>query len=240
MNTPMINCLTCCNGTASILILQLPCSYQNDRKPPPLAARASIFAPVNFDHHDLIELSATESEAKQLNEIFKRKGIKSNSYTYASASESNIKSQEISNSEYLHFATHGIVDENNPELSQIYLSTQSNSEDGNLYTGEIYNLKLNADLVALSACETALGKIYKGEGIIGLSRSLLYAGANNMLVSLWNVADQSTADFMVKFYENALTLQSYNKGLQQSKKEMIDQKKYAAPFYWAPFILIGQ
>lgn len=201
---------------------------------------ACILAPVSFSNHKLPELPATATEAMNLNNLFIKKGISSISYTYSDASEANIKSDIISNSQYLHFATHGIVDESHPELSQIFLASQSSSEDGNLYTGEIYNLKLSADLVTLSACQTGLGKIYKGEGIVGLSRALLYAGANNMLVSLWSVADQSTADLMVSFYEKALGQYSYSGGLQLAKKEMIQQKTYAAPYYWAPFILIGQ
>jgi len=204
------------------------------------SATACILAPVSFTKHGLPELPATAREARELNELFIKNGISSKSYTFSDASEINIKSEEVSNSQYLHFATHGIVDEAKPELSQIFLSALSSEEDGNLYTGEIYNLKLNADLVTLSACQTGLGKIYKGEGIVGLSRAMLYAGANTMLVSLWSVADQSTASLMVNFYEKALNDYSYSTGLQLAKKEMIQQRTYAAPYYWAPFILIGQ
>ena len=201
---------------------------------------ACILAPVTFSKHRLPELPATATEAMNLNNLFAKNGIASKSYTYSDANEINIKSDEIAKSQYLHFATHGIVDEVRPELSQIYLASNSATEDGNLYTGEIYNLQLSADLVTLSACQTGLGKIYKGEGIVGLSRALLYAGANNMLVSLWSVADQSTANLMVSFYEKALGKYSYSEGLQMAKKEMVKQKNYAAPYYWAPFILIGQ
>lgn len=201
---------------------------------------ACILAPVTFSKHRLPELPATATEAMNLNSLFVKNGIASKSYTYSDANEIKIKSDQIANSQYLHFATHGIVDEVRPELSQIYLASNSATEDGNLYTGEIYNLQLSADLVTLSACQTGLGKIYKGEGIVGLSRALLYAGANNMLVSLWSVADQSTANLMVSFYEKALGKYSYSKSLQMAKKEMIQQKIYAAPYYWAPFILIGQ
>ncbi len=204
------------------------------------SATACILAPVSFSKHGLSELPGTATEARNLNDLFASKGISSKSYTYSDANEVNIKSEAIANSQYLHFATHGIVDEAKPELSQIFLSSASSEEDGNLYTGEIYNLKLSADLVTLSACQTGLGKIYKGEGIVGLSRALLYAGADNMLVSLWSVADQSTAALMVDFYKNALGKYTYSAGLQKAKKQMVQQKKYAAPYYWAPFILIGQ
>jgi len=204
------------------------------------SATACILAPVSFSKHNLPELPATAMEVQKLNSLFTNQGINSNPYTYSDASEVQIKSDLVSNSQYLHFATHGIVNEDKPELSQIFLSTSSDTEDGNLYTGEIYNLKLKADLVTLSACQTGLGKVYKGEGIVGLSRALLYAGAKNMLVSLWSVADQSTADLMVNFYSKSFDSRSYGKGLQAAKKEMIQQQKYAAPYYWAPFILIGQ
>jgi CHAT domain-containing protein len=144
----------------------------------------------------------------------------------------------------LHFATHGTVDEINPELSKIFLaqSQHETQEDGCLFAGEIYNLSLNADLVTLSACETGLGKQMKGEGIIGLSRAFLYAGAKNLIVSLWSVADESTANFMIDFYEKTAqnnAQKGFSESLQTAKKNMIQHEKYSAPYYWAAFILIG-
>jgi CHAT domain-containing protein len=131
--------------------------------------------------------------------------------------------------------------EDSPELSQIFLQGSS-EEDGNLYAGEIYNLQLKADLVTLSACETGLGKISKGEGIIGLSRALLFAGAQNLMVSFWSVVDNSTANLMIDFYQNLLqdeVTKGYASALRRAKLKMIDTREYAAPYYWAPFILIG-
>ena len=140
----------------------------------------------------------------------------------------------------VHFATHGVVDENSPELSRIFLQSDSESEDGNLFAGEIYNLKLNADLVALSACQTGLGKISKGEGVIGLSRALVYAGAKNIVVSFWSVADESTAKLMTDFYKQLLENPNvnYSEDLRKAKLDLM-KGEYAAPYYWAPFILIG-
>ncbi len=121
---------------------------------------------------------------------------------------------------------------------------QSINEDGILYSGEIYNLDINADLTVLSACETGLGEIKSGEGLIGLTRALLYAGTKNMVVSLWKVADESTSDLMIDFYTYLLESNEegmeYSKALQQAKLKMIDEKRYAHPFYWSPFILIGR
>ena len=133
------------------------------------------------------------------------------------------------------------MDESHPELSRIYLHASSAAEDGNLYAGEIYNLELKAKLVTLSACQTGLGKISKGEGVIGLSRALVYAGSENIIVSFWSVVDQSTAGLMKNFYEQLLAspIQDFGNSLKQAKLNLIQDRKYAAPYYWAPFILIG-
>jgi CHAT domain-containing protein len=141
----------------------------------------------------------------------------------------------------LHFATHGIVDEKSPELSRIFLQSDSDTEDGNLFTGEIYNLELNANLVTLSACQTGLGKISKGEGVIGLSRALVYAGAKSIIVSFWSVADESTAQLMTDFYRQMLEhpKSNYSENLRNAKLNLMKTDKYKSPYYWAPFVLIG-
>ena len=117
---------------------------------------------------------------------------------------------------------------------------ESGENDGVLFSGEIYNLELDADLVVLSACETGLGKISKSEGIIGLSRALLYAGADNIIVSLWKVTDKSTAKLMVDFYSNLLENEAERaEALHRTKLKMIEQGEFAHPFFWSPFVLIG-
>lgn len=201
----------------------------------------SIFlcAPVRFpDKDDLNELPGTESEVNTIAKLF---AGNSSIAKFGEANESLIKSGKLSSYSYLHFATHGIVDEADPELSRIFLS-DSKEEDGNLFAGEIYNLNLNANLAVLSACQTGLGKFSKGEGVIGLSRALVYAGAKNIIVSFWSVADESTAQLMTDFYTMLLKYKNQNFGvaLQQAKVKMINEGKYAAPYYWAPFVLIGQ
>ncbi|MCA6415708.1 MAG: CHAT domain-containing protein, partial [Cytophagales bacterium] len=160
---------------------------------------------------------------------------------FEKATETVIKSKQISNFSYLHFATHGIVDEENPESSKIFLQT-SDTDDGNLYAGEIYNLELNANLAVLSACQTGLRKISKGEGVIVLSRALTYAGAKNIVVSFWSVADESTSKLMTDFYTNLLGTKSihFNRSLQQAKLKMTKTTAYSNPFFWAPFVLLGK
>ncbi len=210
-------------------------SRVNTRKQEP-----SVFlcAPVTFDpDQNLSALPASEKEVTDIANLFPQhaKAVK-----FADANEAVVKSKDLLQYSYLHFATHGVVDEENPAASRIFLNNSA-SEDGNLFAGEIYSLSLNANLAVLSACQTGLGKISKGEGVIGLSRALIYAGAKNIVVSFWAVADESTAQLMTKFYQEvaARPSQDFNQSLQSAKIKMIEQKEFAKPFYWAPFVLIG-
>lgn len=204
----------------------------------------SIFlcAPVSFPEKDnLNELPGTESEVKSISQLFQSKQMKSTLVLGAEANELRVKKQSLKDYSLIHFATHGVVDESDPELSRIFLQNNSNAEDGNLFAGEIYNLEMDANLVTLSACQTGLGKISKGEGVIGLSRALVYAGAKNIMVSFWSVADESTSDLMQDFYKQLLDNPSsnYSESLRQAKLKLMKNEKYAAPYYWGPFILIG-
>ena len=204
-------------------------------------ASENIFlcAPVNFsESQNLNDLPGTEKEVNAIGQLF---SSNSKISMYDEANEIVVKSKEVTNYNLLHFATHGIVDATDPALSRIFLNSKG-TEDGSLYCGEIYNLNMNANLVVLSACETGLGKISTGEGVIGLSRALAYAGARNIIVSFWKVADESTAELMVDFYK--IHLQDKNKSfsqvLQSAKLDLIKNEKYASPYYWAPFVLIGK
>jgi CHAT domain-containing protein/tetratricopeptide (TPR) repeat protein len=208
------------------------------------ASSPSIFlcAPVTFpEKEQLAELPGTETEVKEISQLFINKNLTAATSLYTQASESAVKNNTMQNYNLLHFATHGIVDERNPELSRIFLQPNGEQEDGSLFSGEIYNLKLNANLVTLSACQTGLGKISKGEGVIGLSRALVFAGAKNVIVSFWSVADESTSALMKNFYRTLLEQNSndYASSLREAKLNLIQGEKYAAPYYWAPFILIG-
>ncbi len=198
---------------------------------------ALLCAPIEFD--DLPDLPGTEQEIGKLQEILEKGQVTSNLYVKAEANEKNIKAIDLKQYKYIHFATHGVVDEANPELSRIFLSDDGGEEDGNLYSGELYNIELDAELVTLSACETGLGKISKGEGIIGLSRALLYAGARNIVVSLWTVSDASTAELMINFYDELSRSHDYALALRNAKRSLIQGEEYADPYFWAPFILIG-
>jgi CHAT domain-containing protein len=155
--------------------------------------------------------------------------------------------------QYIVFATHGILGTEVPYLQQpalVLSQVDTLEEDGFLTMEEILGLRLNADLVTLSACQTGLGINVKGEGIIGLTRAFMYAGTSSLVVSLWSVADQSTAEFMAHFYRNLKSGMSKAKALRETKLWMIRESYHTDeygnvvlhnhPFYWAPFVLIGE
>ena len=201
-----------------------------------------LCAPVNFaGQQSLAGLPGTEKEVHEISKLFAAKNLTATTFLRDEASEQMIKSRNLSEYEYIHFATHGVVDELQPERSRIFLQAGSAEEDGDLFAGEIYNLELRASLVTLSACQTGLGKVIKGEGVIGLSRALIYAGARNIVVSFWNVSDESTALLMAEFYARALQSPetNFSQNLRDAKMAFINNPEYAAPFYWAPFVLIG-
>jgi CHAT domain-containing protein len=158
------------------------------------------------------------------------------------ATEENVKDNGLlRTARRIHFATHGLLDEKQPELSGLVLTrTPGSREDGLLQVYEIFNLELDADLVVLSACDTGLGNAVGGEGLLGVTRALLYAGAHSVVVSLWQVDDTSTPDLMVGFYRHLDKAGDKAEALRQAKLTMIHEKRFAHPFYWAPFILIGE
>ncbi len=173
-------------------------------------------------------------------------GNKSRVYLESQADEENLKSTALKDYRYIHFATHGFANHTTPELSGLLLAQNSTStEDNVLFLGEVYNLELNADLVTLSACESGIGKSVKGEGLLSLSRGFLYAGAKNLVVSLWKADDRATSTLMLAFYEDMLKEKSKAQALRQAKLRLVESQRsseleYADPYYWASFILIGK
>ncbi|MBS1977504.1 MAG: CHAT domain-containing protein [Bacteroidetes bacterium] len=185
-------------------------------------------------------LPATEDEVEQINKIHTDKGIFSRYFTRETAREDLIKKGELADFDYIHFATHGFVNSQYPDLSGLLLAQEKDSsEDGILYSGEIAALTLRADLVTLSACETALGKKIEGEGVRGLTTAFMMAGARSVIASLWKVADESTAQLMIAFYTELLSGKDKASALKDAKKKLLSDSKYSHPYYWAPFIQIG-
>jgi CHAT domain-containing protein len=201
-----------------------------------------VIAPVTFKDPKVNSLPSSEIEAVNISTMLENKGYNNTLYTFNNASEENFRSPKSSAYEFIHLATHGLVNPDKPDLSAIYLNSATDStQDGKLYVGEIYNLKLNTNLLCLSACETGIGKYSRGEGILGLGRAFSYAGAQKIVVSLWNVNDASTAIFMENFYSNTIAQENVNiaLSLQKAKSTMINGV-YNNPYYWAPFVMWGK
>lgn len=160
------------------------------------------------------------------------------------ANRSLATSDELSKYRYVHFATHGYLDPTRAGLSAIVLSMvdeQGKPQDGFLRTHDIYNLKLPAELVVLSACETGLGKDVTGEGLDGLTRAFMYAGARRLVVSLWNVNDKATAALMQRLYTEMLrSNKTPAAALRAAQIEMLRSKQWQSPYYWAAFVMQGE
>lgn len=160
------------------------------------------------------------------------------------ASKQTATSAELSQYKFVHFATHGFLDSANPALSGIVLSLvneQGVPQDGFLRAHEIYNLKLPAELVVLSACQTGLGKEIRGEGLVGLTRGFMYAGAARVIVSLWSVDDEATSLLMSSLYKRMIKDRvPPAAALRAAQIEMLKQPRWQAPYFWAAFVLQGE
>jgi CHAT domain-containing protein len=159
------------------------------------------------------------------------------------ASRSTLASPDVGRARIVHLATHGLLDAERPELSGIVLSLfdeHGTAQDGFLRLHEIYNLDWSADLVVLSACQTALGREIRGEGLVGLTRGFMYGGAARVMASLWSVNDSMTAQFMKRFYEGLFVGRlAPAAALRAAQIEMWRRQSSQAPYYWAAFVLQG-
>jgi CHAT domain-containing protein len=153
-------------------------------------------------------------------------------------------SAELSQYQIVHFATHGLINNTHPELSGVVLSLvdeKGRPQNGFLRLYDLYNLKLSADLVVLSACQTALGKEIRGEGLVGLTRGFMYAGAPRVVASLWQIDDRATAEFMKRFYEGMLGQKLRPAAaLRAAQASMSKDPRWHQPHYWAAFTLQGE
>jgi CHAT domain-containing protein/tetratricopeptide (TPR) repeat protein len=159
------------------------------------------------------------------------------------ASRKTATAADLADYRYVHFATHGFLNHAHPELSGLVLSLVDATgapQEGFLSAGDVFNLKLSADLVVLSGCRTAVGRQVKGEGVLGLTRAFMYAGTPRVLASLWKVDDAATAELMTRLYQGILTdgLRPAA-ALRQAQVALAQQKRWAHPYYWAGFQLQG-
>lgn len=204
-----------------------------------LAPKADSTFLATRDGKTLDPLPYSAQEVRDILSVFPSR---SRTFIRQEASEENFK-QEVKGYKYVHVATHGRIVTATPKLSNLTFSQPQDNkakEDGILYSGETYNLDLNADLLVLSACQTGAGQIVKGEGLMSLTRGFLYSGARNIVASLWKVHDEHTSRLMVEFYRQISAGKSYSAALREAKLKMITIPETAAPQSWAGFVLIGK
>ena len=190
---------------------------------------------------EIPRLPGTQTEVQFLKQL-----IPASNLFVASGFQANrqtLMETDLSQFQIVHFATHGYVSSEHPENSGLIFALrneQGEKINGFLPLADVYQLKLNADLVVLSACETGLGKVLLGEGLVGMTRGFMYAGTRRVVVSLWAVSDRGTAALMKRFYRRMLTRQeSPAAALRGAQLELLRQTKYKSPFYWAPFVIQG-
>ena len=207
---------------------------------------------------NLVPLPSSESEVNEITKILDKKKLPYENYLGMDASEENVK--KVVSPKVLHLSTHGyflrdnqidstnskkILNTADPYLRSMLFFTKSNNsdstnlEDGILTALEAQNLSLNnTELVVLAACETGLGEIRNGEGVYGLQRSFIQAGAHSIIMSLWKVNDKATKDLMVNFYKEWSSGKTKKEAFKKAKKYVKDKYKY--PLFWASFIMIGE
>ncbi len=219
-----------------------PVSFSGDevtlatRNPDPEQLR---FAFTNNPDRELPPLPFTRDELNGISELFSGRNITVHSFLHEEANKENFLSY-ASDFDILHVATHGFTNHATPVLSGLAFAGNHGATDYDiLYSGELFNLRLNASLVVLSACETGVGRLANGEGLIAMTRGLLYAGARNILVSKWKVYDKYTSDLMIAFYSELLNEENIQNALRNAKLSMISDDATAFPGFWSGFVHIG-
>ncbi len=236
-------------GQSASVLRSLLSEQTGEKQSDPVNKKLIAFGDPVYENSDDTSRSSVKSykrleysgkEVENIASFFKKGNAEI--YLRNDATEENVKREgELKKFNYVHFATHGYIDEDKPDFSSLVITQDNNSEeDGFLQATEIFNLNLNADLVVLSACQTGLGKMIRGEGMVGLTRAFMYAGTPSVLVSLWSVSDVSTSTLMGEFYRNLVKQKlSKTEALRKAQLSLLGNKKFAHPFYWAPFVLVG-
>jgi CHAT domain-containing protein len=191
---------------------------------------------------DLVRLRFSRQEADEIARLAgEKRNLKAVDFA---ANRGTATDPRLGDYQIVHFATHGLINNQHPDLSGVVLSLvdeQGRPQNGFLRLYDIYNLKLNADLVVLSACQTALGKEIKGEGLVGLTRGFMYAGAPRVVATLWRIDDRATADMMRRFYE-AMLKDGLRPAaaLRAAQLSMLRDPRWHSPHFWAPFTMQGE
>jgi CHAT domain-containing protein len=197
---------------------------------------------ITGENGQIPRLPYTRKEADAIAQLGRTTGVKE--FVDFQASRAEVLSGELSRYRYVHFATHGLLNSARPELSGVLLSmvdANGAEQNGFLTTHDVFDLKLPAEMVVLSACRTGLGKDVQGEGLIGLTRGFMYAGAARVMVSLWDVSDEATSELMARVYEGMLKRHlTPAAALREAQLSIISDRRWKEPFFWAGFVVEGE
>lgn len=216
---------------------------QSDLQTAPAFARAGLDPPKIGKDATFHRLRFARQEADEISNIAGRQDVKS--MLGFDATKRAAKTMELSKYRIIHFATHSLLDFKHPELSCIVLSQRdaNNAEqDGFLRLADIYNIRLSADLVVLSACQTAVGRNLRGEGLVSLTRGFMYGGAARVVASLWKIDDEASKELMAKFYYHMLGQEKMTPAaaLRAAQNDIMKQNRWRHPYFWAAFVMQGE
>jgi len=180
-------------------------------------------------------------EINAIAHLFAKESCNTTVYLQDQATEENAKAPAMKDFAYIHFSCHGLLNDDFQSLVLSQLPKEKAKEDGYFTLNEIMNCDYNARLVVLSACETGSGKMYKGEGVTGLTRAFMYAGTPAVVASLWKVDDAATKELMVRFYTNLLEKKMEKaEALRLAKLELLNSESFSSPYYGSAFVLYGE
>ncbi|MCF8232492.1 MAG: CHAT domain-containing protein [Bacteroidales bacterium] len=197
---------------------------------------------INWENRQLVSLPHSLEEVSQISTMFETNDLKTSLMTRKQATEENFRT--TTKSEIIHVATHGVSSKDQPGQSGLFFSQPEipekgqHEKDGFLFVNELFSMELDADLIVLSACKSGAGQILKGEGVFGLPRGFIFAGAPNLIASLWKIHDEKTKTIINSFYRHLLEGKDYATALQQAKIEMIERGEL--PLDWSGIVLIGR
>ncbi len=200
----------------------------------------SAAAKTRYATYDFQPLHSNVTEVKGISTIVEKRGFQNEAVINDAADEASFKTKDLNQYQIIHLATHGFVDYPTTLSSGIAFSfNQTSKEDGILFMDEIFSLRFHTHLVCLSACQTGFGQVDVGEGMMSMTRAFLYAGAKNLVVSLWVVQDNSTARLMENFYKQFVKSKSISLSLRKAKLQMLQEGEFSHPYNWAGFIHVG-
>ena len=195
----------------------------------------------SIENFEFVALPSTKKEVNAIAKLVKSKDGEAHVLLSKNATKNKLSEKLESQSyQFVHIATHGLVNFKNPKLSALACYSKNETMDNLMYANEIQFKNINADLVVLSSCESGIGQLVQGEGLIALNRSFIYSGAKNVLFSLWKVSDKYSSELMIDFYKSYFETQSYTSALRQAKLKMLADSTSAQPKYWSAFVLMGE